>query len=80
MLADTFASFSFPSAGVNSASGFGAARKSKMDEMKERERRSCSRSPILHGMDIDEKESPFVKHHQAGLRISSFHRQVAPIA
>ncbi|KAL5508360.1 hypothetical protein ACEPAH_5979 [Sanghuangporus vaninii] len=70
MLAESLATFSFP-ASTNRNHGVAAGRK---------ERRSPSRSPHTSPMDLDQDTRPLVKHHQAGLRISSLHRQIAPIA
>ncbi|KAH8113374.1 hypothetical protein DFH11DRAFT_1727851 [Phellopilus nigrolimitatus] len=65
MLAESFAAFSFPAGSDANVS--------------ESERRS--RSPHPSPVALDTKDSKtFVKHHQAGLRISSFHRKIAPVA
>ncbi|KAL5488156.1 hypothetical protein ACEPAI_6264 [Sanghuangporus weigelae] len=70
MLAESLATFSFP-ASTNRIHSVAAGRK---------ERRSPSRSPHTSPMDLDQDNRPLVRHHQAGLRISSLHRQIAPIA
>ncbi|OCB84464.1 hypothetical protein A7U60_g8450 [Sanghuangporus baumii] len=70
MLAESLATFSFP-ASINRNHSVAAGRK---------ERRSPSRSPHTSPMDLDQDTRPLVRHHQAGLRISSLHRQIAPIA
>ncbi|KAI5120515.1 hypothetical protein M0805_000100 [Coniferiporia weirii] len=66
MLAESFAAFSFPMPATKSSGNGAWDRK--------------SRSPFLSPMELSTDETTFVKHHQAGLRISSIHRQIAPIA
>lgn len=94
LLAESFAAYSFPSASNESRSSRmirsnhhlqhrrgKSSNSSSGRSSRNSERRSQSRSPVPSPMELDTENSGlFVKHHQAGLRISSFHRQVAPIA
>lgn len=70
ILAESLASFSFPAPSDRNNSA----------TTRRKERRSPSLSPHVTPMEVDTENRPLVKHHQAGLRISSLHRQIAPIA
>lgn len=66
MLAESLSSFGFP-----------AARSEKRARSRSSRR---SKSPASKPMAVDSDNDAFVKQNPAGLRISSFHRHVAPIA
>lgn len=65
-LAQSLSAFAFP----------GTSNEKRVKEKSDRR----SRSPVPSPMVVDSDSGAFVKQNPAGLRISSFHRQVAPIA